>query len=80
MMIGAKSGGLAWDRARMFAEGAYRRAADVTAAVRDFAAIGVDEYVFIPTMAGLDQVDRLADAALAPGGRAGRGANPKALR
>ncbi len=50
------------DRARMFAEGAYRRAADVTAAVRDFAAIGVDEYVFIPTMADLFQVDLLAEA------------------
>ena len=53
------------DRARMFAEGAYRRAADVTAAVRDFAAIGVDEYTFVPTMADLSQVDLLADAALA---------------
>ena len=53
------------DRARMFAEAAYRNAADVAAAVRDFAAVGVDEYVFIPTMADLDQVDRLADAALA---------------
>ncbi|MCY4663430.1 MAG: LLM class flavin-dependent oxidoreductase [Acidimicrobiaceae bacterium] len=52
------------DRARMFAEGAYRRAADVTAAVRDFASIGVDEYVFVPTMADLSQVDLLADAAL----------------
>lgn len=50
------------ERARMFAEGAYRCAADVTAAVRDFAAIGVDEYVFVPTMADLSQVDRLADA------------------
>ena len=48
----------------MFAEGAYRTAADVTAAVRDFAAIGVDEYIFIPTMADLSQVDLLADAAL----------------
>ena len=47
----------------MFAEGAYRRAADVTAALRDFASIGVDEYVFIPTMADLDQLDRLAEAA-----------------
>ena len=36
------------DRARMFAEGAYRQAADVTAAVRDFAAVGVDEYTFVP--------------------------------
>ena len=53
------------DRARMFAEGAYRRAADVTAAVRDFANIGVDEYTFVPTMADLSQVDLLADAALA---------------
>ena len=50
------------DRARMFAEGAYRRAAEVTAAVQDFAAIGVDEYVFVPTMADLSQVDLLADA------------------
>ena len=53
------------DRARMFAEGAYRRAVDVTAAVRDFAAIGVDEYTFVPTMADLSQVDRLADAVAA---------------
>ena len=50
------------DRARMFAEGAYRRAAEVTSAVQDFAAIGVDEYVFVPTMADLSQVDLLADA------------------
>ncbi len=50
------------DRARMFADGAYRRAADVTAALRDFASIGVDEYVFIPTMADLAQVDLLAEA------------------
>ena len=50
------------DRARMFADGAYRRAADVTAALRDFAAVGVDEYVFIPTMADLAQVDLLAEA------------------
>ena len=50
------------DRARMFAEGAYRRASEVTAAVQDFAAIGVDEYVFVPTMADLSQVDLLADA------------------
>ena len=55
------------DRARMFAEGAYRHAADVTAAVRDFAAIGVDEYVFIPTMADLSQVDLLAEAVGAAG-------------
>ena len=53
------------DRARMFAEGAYQRAADVTAAVRDFAAIGVDEYTFVPTMADLAQVDLLADAVAA---------------
>ena len=53
------------ERARMFAEGAYRRAADVTSALRDFAAVGVDEYVFIPTMADLSQVDRLADAVAA---------------
>ena len=46
----------------MFAEGAYRRAAEVTASVQDFAAIGVDEYVFVPTMADLSQVDLLADA------------------
>ena len=52
------------DRARMFAEGAYQRAADVTAAVRDFAAIGVDEYTFVPTMADLTQVDLLAEAAM----------------
>ena len=50
------------DRARMFADGAYRQAADVTAAVRDFAAVGVDEYTFVPTMADLAQVDRLAEA------------------
>jgi alkanesulfonate monooxygenase SsuD/methylene tetrahydromethanopterin reductase-like flavin-dependent oxidoreductase (luciferase family) len=55
------------ERARMFAEGAYRRAADVTTALRDFAAIGVDEYVFIPTMADLNQVDRLAEAVHAAG-------------
>lgn len=55
------------ERARMFAEGAYRRATDVTAALRDFAAIGVDEYVFIPTMADLTQVDRLAEAVQAAG-------------
>ena len=53
------------DRARMFAEGAYRQASDVTAAVRDFAAVGVDEYTFVPTMADLSQVDRLADAVAA---------------
>ena len=55
------------DRARMFAEGAYRRAADVTAAVRDFAAIGVDEYTFVPTMADLAQVELLAEAVSAAG-------------
>ena len=55
------------DRARMFAEGAYRRAADVTAALRDFAAVGVDEYTFVPTMADLTQVDRLAEAVGAAG-------------
>lgn len=55
------------ERARMFAEGAYRRAGDVTSALRDFAAIGVDEYVFIPTMADLTQVDRLAEAVGAAG-------------
>ena len=55
------------ERARMFAEGAYRRAADVTSALRDFAAIGVDEYVFIPTMADLTQLDRLAEAVDAAG-------------
>ena len=55
------------ERARMFAEGAYRRAADVTSALRDFAAIGVDEYTFVPTMADLTQVDRLAEAVDAAG-------------
>ena len=50
------------DRARMFAEGAYRQASEVTAAVRDFADVGVDEYTFVPTMADLAQVDRLAEA------------------
>ena len=55
------------ERARMFAEGAYRRAADVTSALRDFAAVGVDEYVFVPTMADLTQVDRLAAAVDAAG-------------
>ena len=55
------------ERARMFAEGAYRRAADVTSALRDFAAVGVDEYVFVPTMADLTQVDRLAEAVDAAG-------------
>ena len=53
------------ERARIFAEGAYRQASDVTAAVRDFAAVGVDEYTFVPTMADLSQVDRLADAVAA---------------
>ena len=53
------------DRARMFAEGAYRHASEVTAAVRDFADVGVDEYTFVPTMADLAQVDRLAEAASA---------------
>lgn len=53
------------DRARMFAEGAYRQTAEVTAAVRDFANVGVDEYTFVPTMADLSQVDRLAEAVAA---------------
>ena len=34
----------------------------MTAAVKDFAAVGVDEYAFVPTMADLSQVDLLADA------------------
>ena len=55
------------DRARMFAEGAYRTAAQVEAAGGGCAGVGVDEYVFIPTMADLDQVDRLAEAVGAAG-------------
>ena len=50
------------ERSRMFAEGACRDPAQARAAVRDFAAIGVDEYTFVPTMAKADQLERLAEA------------------
>ena len=57
------------DRARMFAESAYRTAAEAGAAVRAFADIGIDEYIFVPTMADPTQLDRLAEAVGTAGGR-----------
>jgi hypothetical protein len=51
-----------------WAEGVASGASRTPAAVREVAAafeeVGVDELVFDPTVANLDQVDRLADAVL----------------
>jgi hypothetical protein len=49
-------------RSHSIAAGAHRSAANVKETVEAFAAIGVDEYTFVPTMADIGQVDLLADA------------------
>jgi alkanesulfonate monooxygenase SsuD/methylene tetrahydromethanopterin reductase-like flavin-dependent oxidoreductase (luciferase family) len=48
--------------ADQIADGALRSPEAVKQAARDFAGIGVTELVFVPTVAALDEVDRLADA------------------
>ena len=50
------------DRARTIAEGAIRSAGQAAESVAAFTEAGVDEYVLVPTMATLEQLDRLAAA------------------
>jgi hypothetical protein len=54
--------GFLGDWAEGLASGAPRTAQAVRDRAAAFEAIGVDELVFDPTVADLDQVDRLADA------------------
>jgi alkanesulfonate monooxygenase SsuD/methylene tetrahydromethanopterin reductase-like flavin-dependent oxidoreductase (luciferase family) len=64
--------GFLGDFAEMIASGAARGPEAVKERAAAFAALGVDELIFDPTVADVDQVDLLADAvgadALAPGG------------
>jgi hypothetical protein len=50
--------------AQMIADGAHRTPDAIRATVTAFTDIGFDELYFAPTAARMDQVDRLADAAL----------------
>jgi alkanesulfonate monooxygenase SsuD/methylene tetrahydromethanopterin reductase-like flavin-dependent oxidoreductase (luciferase family) len=52
------------DRSKTIAEGAIRTADQAAEAVAAFRDIGIDEYVFAPTTATIEQVDLLADAVL----------------
>jgi alkanesulfonate monooxygenase SsuD/methylene tetrahydromethanopterin reductase-like flavin-dependent oxidoreductase (luciferase family) len=54
--------GFLGDWAEAIAESAIRTPEAAKSIVRDFATVGVTELVFDPTIASLDQVDRLADA------------------
>src|SRR5512135_2263468 len=56
--------GFLGDAAHGIADGALRSAEQVQAAVAAYAEAGVDELVLDPTVASLDQVDRLADIVL----------------
>jgi alkanesulfonate monooxygenase SsuD/methylene tetrahydromethanopterin reductase-like flavin-dependent oxidoreductase (luciferase family) len=59
---------LEWHHSAGPVEGHYTRAMvpedKVSDTIKAFADIGVDEFYFVPTIAELDQVDRLADLAL----------------
>jgi hypothetical protein len=50
------------DAVEMIAGGVHRSADSIRAARDGFAEIGVDEFVLIPTVADLEQVDLLAEA------------------
>jgi hypothetical protein len=52
------------DAAELIAAGAARSPEAVRSRIEAFAGLGVDELVFVPTAGALDQVERLADAAL----------------
>ncbi|HXD26684.1 MAG TPA: hypothetical protein VN609_12195, partial [Propionibacteriaceae bacterium] len=52
------------DYGPMIANGALRSVSQVTDAVKAFEDAGVTELYFDPTVAKLDQIDRLADAVL----------------
>lgn len=52
------------DWARAVADSALRTPERLRAAVAGYAEVGVDELLLVPTIAGLDQVDRLADVVL----------------
>jgi len=56
--------GFAGEWANAIAESAIRTPQAARDAVKEFAGVGVTELVFDPTIAALDQVDRLADAVL----------------
>jgi hypothetical protein len=54
----------AGDHAATIADGAVRTPERMRGIAREFADIGMNELVFTPTLARLDEVDRLADAVL----------------
>jgi alkanesulfonate monooxygenase SsuD/methylene tetrahydromethanopterin reductase-like flavin-dependent oxidoreductase (luciferase family) len=56
--------GFLGDWAKAIADGAVRTPQAAKDIARDFAGIGMTEVVFVPTVAALDEVDRLADAVL----------------
>jgi hypothetical protein len=54
----------AGDHANTIADGAVRTPERIRGIVEEFAGIGMNELVFTPTLARLDEVDRLADLVL----------------
>jgi hypothetical protein len=52
------------DWANMVAEAAARKPDDLRSRMRAYEDAGIDELVFDPTVANVDQVDRLADVVL----------------
>ena len=52
------------ENAEMFAEGAVRTDTSIRDTVAQFKAVGVTELYFVPTVALLEQIDRLADGEL----------------
>lgn len=54
----------AGERAALISAGAVRTPDRIRAIIEEFAAIGMNELVFTPTVARLDEVDRLADLVL----------------
>jgi hypothetical protein len=56
--------GFLGDWAEQIASGASRTAEAVRRTAAAFEELGIDELIFDPTVADLDQVDRLADAVL----------------
>jgi alkanesulfonate monooxygenase SsuD/methylene tetrahydromethanopterin reductase-like flavin-dependent oxidoreductase (luciferase family) len=54
----------AGDHAATIAEGAVRTPGRIQGIIEEFAGIGMNELVFTPTLASIDEVDRLADLVL----------------
>jgi hypothetical protein len=51
----------AGDHAATIAEGVVRTPDRIRGVIREFADVGMNELTFTPTVANLDEVDRLAD-------------------